>query len=33
MLEFEKETHTYLVDGIILKSVTQILAELFPDKY
>ena len=33
MLEFEKETHTYLLDGIILKSVTQILAELFPDKY
>ena len=33
MLEFEKETHTYLVDGIILKSVTQILAELFHDKY
>ena len=33
MLEFEKETHTYLVDGIILKSVTQILAELFPLKY
>lgn len=33
MLEFIEETHTYLKDGIILKSVTQILQELFPQKY
>lgn len=33
MIEFDKETHTYIKDGIVLKSVTQILQELFPDKY
>lgn len=33
MLEFDKENHIYLKDGIILKSVTQILKELFPLKY
>ena len=33
MLEFDEKTHTYIKDGIILKSVTQILQELFPGKY
>ena len=33
MIEFLEDTHTYVKDGIILKSVTQILGELFPDKY
>lgn len=33
MLEFNKENHIYLKDGVILKSVTQILKELFPLKY
>lgn len=33
MLEFDKENHIYLKDGLILKSVTQILKELFPLKY
>ena len=33
MLEFDKENHIYLKDGVILKSVTQILKELFPLKY
>ena len=33
MIEFVEDTHTYIKDGIILKSVTQILQELFPDKY
>lgn len=33
MLEFDKENHIYLKDGVILKSVTQILKELFPTKY
>lgn len=33
MLEFDKENHIYLKDGVILKSVTQILKELFPSKY
>ena len=32
-LEFIEETHTYIKNGIILKSVTQILQELFPLKY
>ena len=32
-LEFDEETHTYIKNGIILKSVTQILQELFPEKY
>ena len=32
-LEFDEETHTYIKNGIILKSVTQILQELFPLKY
>lgn len=33
MLEFNKENHIYLKDGVILRSVTQILKELFPSKY
>lgn len=33
MLEFIEESHTYIKDGIILISVTQILQELFPEKY
>lgn len=32
-LEFDEKTHTYIKNGIILKSVTQILQELFPLKY
>lgn len=33
MIEFIEDTHTYVKYGIILRSVTQILQELFPDKY
>lgn len=33
MLEFVEETHTYLFDGKIIPSVTQILKEIFPLKY
>ena len=33
MIEFLKEEHLYLVDGVITPSVTQILQFLFPDKY
>lgn len=33
MIEFIEESHTYIKDGVILKSVTQILQELFPLKY
>ncbi|HHX66874.1 MAG TPA: PD-(D/E)XK nuclease family protein [Gallicola sp.] len=33
MIEFLKEDHLYLVDGVITPSVTQILQFLFPDKY
>lgn len=33
MIEFIKEQHLYLVDGILVKSVTQILQLIFPDKY
>lgn len=33
MIEFDEENHTYIKDGIILKSVTQLLKELFPSKY
>lgn len=32
-LEFDEETHTYLVDGVIVPSVTQILSKQFPNKY
>jgi len=33
MIEFLKEEHLYLVDGVITPSVTQILQFIFPDKY
>lgn len=33
MLEFIEETHTYLLDGKIIPSVTQLLKEIFPLKY
>ena len=33
MLEFIEETHTYLLDGKIIPSATQILKEIFPLKY
>lgn len=33
MIEFLEEPHLYLVDGILVKSVTQILELIFPDKY
>ena len=29
-LQFIEETHTYIKNGKVLKSVTQILQELFP---
>lgn len=32
-LEFEEETHTYLVDGEKVESVTQLLKRKFPSKY
>lgn len=33
VLEFDEETHTYLVDGIIVPSVTQVLKVRFGRKY
>ena len=33
MIEFIKDQHLYLVDGILVPSVTQILQLIFPDKY
>ena len=33
MIEFLDEPHLYLKDGILVKSVTQILQLIFPDKY
>ena len=33
MIEFLEKEHIYLVDGILVKSVTQILQLIFPDKY
>lgn len=33
MIEYIDEIHTYLIDGIIVNSVTQILHMIFPDKY
>lgn len=33
MVEYIEESHTYLVDGIIVPSVTQVLQFKFPDKY
>ena len=32
-LDFIEDTHTYLVDGVQVDSVTQILKRLFPNKY
>lgn len=32
-LEYDDDTHTYLVDGIIVPSVTKLLAEKFNKKY
>ena len=33
MIEYLDEEHLYLVDGIIVPSVTQILQKVFPNKY
>lgn len=33
MIEFIEEEHIYLIDGIIVPSVTQILQKIFPEKY
>ena len=33
MVEFIEETHQYLINGILVPSVTQILEKVFPDKY
>ena len=33
MVEFIEETHQYLIDGILVPSVTQIVEKIFPDKY
>ena len=33
MLEFIEETHTYLLDGKIIPSATQLLKQVFPTKY
>lgn len=33
MIEFIEEIHQYLVDGILVPSVTQILKNIFPTKY
>lgn len=33
VLEYIDETHTYLVNGVIVPSVTQILHKIFPTKY
>ena len=32
-IEFVEETHTYLTNGIVTKSVTQLIHELFPNLY
>ena len=32
-MEFDEETHTYLVDGVIVPSVTQIMKRRFDDMY
>lgn len=32
-LDFIEDTHTYLIDGEKVESVTQLLSRLFPDKY
>ena len=33
MIEYVDEIHTYLIDGVIVNSVTQILSLIFPNKY
>lgn len=33
MLEFNEDTHTYSIDGVVLPSVTQIISEIMPNKY
>ena len=33
MIEFLEDSHLYLVDGVLVKSVTQILQLIFPNKY
>lgn len=33
ILEYDDDTHTYLVDGVIVPSVTQVLGVKFGDKY
>lgn len=33
MIEFIEEEHLYLIDGVIVPSVTQILQKVFPNKY
>lgn len=33
MIEYIEEEHLYLLDGIIIPSVTQLLEKVFPDKY
>ena len=33
MIEYLEEEHIYLIDGVIVPSVTQILQKIFPDKY
>lgn len=33
MIEFLEEPHLYLINGILVSSVTQILELIFPDKY
>ena len=33
MVEFIEEGHIYIVDGVIVPSVTQILHKVFPEKY
>ncbi|MEI3508718.1 MAG: hypothetical protein V8R01_06445 [Bacilli bacterium] len=33
MIEFIEEEHIYLIDGVIVPSVTQILNKVFPKKY
>jgi hypothetical protein len=33
MIEYIDEAHLYLLDGVIIPSVTQLLEKVFPDKY
>lgn len=33
VLEFVEESHTYIYDGVILPSVTQLIKKRYPDKY